>query len=535
MSGGKETPRQKLIGMMYLVLTALLALQVSSAILDKFDFLNESLVLANNESMMENSQTVEHIKRTVEKDGNGAKDLEIVRKAEEVKKETSKLMAELDALKEEMVQISGGRDPVTKHYLGGKEETKIESMMIGATKNGKGYALKARMNKFCDYLSDMADKKGNERFRHIALDAKEIDKLKNTDQGNKDFSELNFGQTPMVAALAVISQKQSEITRYELQTLEYLASKVGAEKIKFDKIVAMVMPESKYVAAGTKYKARMFIAASSSSVNPTMIARGNKLNVVNGFGEIEFVASASNYDDELKSKQNFKGEVKMTTGSGDTTFTVDVEYFVTKPVISIQSAALSALYMNCGNELNVQVPALGNTYAPSFTATGATTIRGAKTGFVTVVPNSKEVALTVSSSGNVIGTEKFKVRAIPRPEIVPYNGSKPVNLKMGESATALRSLTLKAEVSDKSFVDNLPKDARFRVTEYEISLARGSRAILQRKVTDPTVNLNDFVAQAKPGDRLVIEVKKVERMNFRDEREDVPISASSAIINIPLN
>jgi hypothetical protein len=73
------------------------------------------------------------------------------------------------------------------------------------------------------------------------------------------------------------------------------------------------------------------------------------------------------------------------------------------------------------------------------------------------------------------------------------------------------------------------------VVEWEISLAKGSRAKLQRRVNDNQANLADFAAQAQPGDRLVIEVKKVQRLNFRDKKLDVPISASSSIITIPLN
>jgi gliding motility-associated protein GldM len=342
----------------------------------------------------------------------------------------------------------------------------------------------------------------------------------------------------MVAALAVISQKQAEITRYEGEVLKHLASKVGAEDLKFDKIVPVVKPESNVVAAGTKYTAEMFIAASASGITPTMKYNGNSIPVSNGVGKVEFTAAAGagEYDADFKAKKTFKAEitVPLPTG-GDTTYTANIDYFVAKPVISIQSAALSALYMDCGNELNVQVPALGSTYNPSFSASGASVIPGNKKGFVTVVPSGKEVALNVSSNGNLIGTEKFKVKSVPRPEIKAFNGSKEVNLKMGETASALRSLRLDAVINDESFKQNLPNDARYRVVEWEISLAKGSRAKLQRRVNDNQANLSDFAAQAQPGDRLVIEVKKVQRLNFRNNKLDVPISASSSIITIPLN
>ena len=67
MAGGKETPRQKLIGLMYLVLLALLALQVSSAILQKFQFLNASLELAISNANTANDGKISGIEKAVEK------------------------------------------------------------------------------------------------------------------------------------------------------------------------------------------------------------------------------------------------------------------------------------------------------------------------------------------------------------------------------------------------------------------------------------------------------------------------------------
>ena len=84
MSGGKETGRQKMVGMMYLVLTALLALNVSNTIIDKFVFINESLVSANNETKERNVQIMESIVKTVDETGNREADLEVMEAAKMV-------------------------------------------------------------------------------------------------------------------------------------------------------------------------------------------------------------------------------------------------------------------------------------------------------------------------------------------------------------------------------------------------------------------------------------------------------------------
>jgi len=97
MSGGKETPRQKMIGMMYLVLTALLALQVSSAIMEKFIFLDESLMYAVGAADKNNGTTVQKIDKAVA-DGGG-KDKAVSDKAAQVRAETAKIIKLMNDLR----------------------------------------------------------------------------------------------------------------------------------------------------------------------------------------------------------------------------------------------------------------------------------------------------------------------------------------------------------------------------------------------------------------------------------------------------
>ena len=526
--------RQKMINMMYLVLTALLALQVSSAIVEKFRFLNESLEHANAETIVSNNNIVASIQDKVAKSGNRDKDVAVLQKAQDVRVKTQEMLSQLDAIKQELIEKSGGKDE-NGSFPGGKDETITEEVMIGGGK-GKAFQIKDKINNFVDYLSDMGERKGGDRFKHIALDAKDIPTVsKDPEQKNKNFADFNFGQTPMVAALAVLSQKQTEIIRGETAVLEYLAGQVGADQIRFDQIVAMVNPESKYVAAGTKYKAELFIAASSKSINPTMKVDGKGINVVNGRGQVEFTVTPGSYGPDGTVRKTFLAEITVRTPQGnDTTFSNRVEYVVAKPVIQIQSAAVSALYLNCGNELNVQVPALGNSYNPAFSVTGGTLISGGSKGLVTIVPNSKKVKLTVNSNGNLIGTQDFPVRGIPIPSLKLYQGNGEINLKTGLVASTLSTLKV-VVVPDESFRQFLPKDARYKVAEWEIYLARGTRAISQKRSTNTEVSISDFRGISKPGDRIVIEIKSVKRLNFQNKVEEVAIPAGQRIVNIALN
>jgi gliding motility-associated protein GldM len=537
MAGGKETPRQKMIGMMYLVLTALLALQVSSAIMEKFKFLDDSLQLANESAEKGNNAIEKKIEKAVTDGGNKASDKAVYDKALAVRKEATEIKVYIDRLRKSIIDTTGGyedKDP-TKMYVGAKEEGLIEVMMIGAegSKKGQGYVLQKEVNSFVDDVNKVLGKK---EYDYIALDANKDKRISSEEQKRKDFAELNFGQTPMVAAMAVLSNLESDVLKVESTALEKLAAEVGAADLKFDQVIAMVRPSSRIVAAGTKYEAEMFLAASASTITPTMTARGQNLQVDSKtkIGKVSFMAQAGGAFDAKENafKQQWEGKVTFKFKGKDTTFIVKTDYYVAKPVIQVQSGSVSALYRNCGNELTVMVPALGQEYRPVFTATGADVIKGAKLGDVTLVPTGTAVKLKVSSNGNYIGDQDFKVRLIPKPEIQALSNGKPVDEKQGVPSPGPRSITMKA-LPDEGFKTFLPKDARYRVSEWDCILVRGKRPVATQKVTSETANLASFAAQAQPGDRILIEVKTVIRTNYQNKTETVNLG--TVIKNIPLH
>lgn len=512
---------------MYLVLTALLALNVSSETLQKFIFLNDSLEKQVRESIEKHQRIISGIAAQVSELGNRAEDKAVLDKAQRVREATAQIVNYTNEVKQTMIDVSGGIDD-EGNLKGAQDMDKIANYMINK-KNG--VELKNKLNEYAAFLSQEL----GEPFAPIAYDGKDHPVYKeDKEQRQKDFATLSFESTPTAACLATVSQLQTVAMEYEARALDNLARAVGAKDIKFDKITPMVRAKSNIVAAGTKYEAEMFIAASASGIDPEMYRDGSKLPIVDGKGKVEFVASAGNYDSEGLAKKTYLAEIKIRGPRGDSTYSETIEYFVAKPVIQIQSAAVQALYLNCGNELTVQVPALGAAYNPSFTASGGSAIPGGKKGLVTIVPTGKEVMLNVSNSGTFIGSEKFPVKNIPNPTFVVKSGGQPVNLKSGVAFPGPRSITLEA-VPDESFAMFLPKDARYRVTEYEVSLGRGARQVDKITVNSPNADLTRFAQQARSGDRLVIEIKEVQRMNFKGDIEPVRVPITQTVYTVPLN
>ena len=136
MAGAKETPRQKMIGMMYLVLTALLALNVSNTVLEKFLFMNRTMEKTVDDGESKNNGTVGRIEAQVEESGKRAKDIAVLQTAQEVRTETTKVLSELDELKDMLIKETGDYEEDGITPKGIKNMEKIAQLMI-KKKEGK--------------------------------------------------------------------------------------------------------------------------------------------------------------------------------------------------------------------------------------------------------------------------------------------------------------------------------------------------------------------------------------------------------------
>lgn len=530
MAGGKETPRQKMIGMMYLVLTALLALQVGSAVLDKFAIINATLEEVNGENIVKNTETLKVISDAAGKSDNpkikGAKEA-----AEKVRAMTDKTYKNIEDLKQKMIVESGGSKIDEK--LIQNHGSKAAAMMINKP-IGKEYEkwLKDYVNELNATLTAAGVK--DAKYPDIAKAPKDIELFKdNKDHANKNFIEFTFENTPVIAGLASVTESQAQILDFEKDALAKLAAIADAQNIKLDKFILMARPKSSIVAAGSKYEADLFITGSSSAMNPTFTKDGANIEVVDvegiKMGKITFTATAGAYDKDGNAKKSYKAAAKL----GDKDILGDIEYTVAKPVIRVTTGTAPTLYMGCGNSVNFEVPALGTNYKPGFSATGAKIVTGSKTGNVIIVPSQRKVKVNVSNSGTPLGSEDFDVKSVPRPRIMAKdNNGRDIDLKNGIKAGAVAGLRAVAE-ADANFKAEVPKDANFRIRNMEVILARGTQRVANMTLTSESIDLTAWRALMRPGDRIMIEPKNVVRMTFEGTPEAVTVSPND-LVTIPI-
>lgn len=528
MAGKNETPRQKMIGMMYLVLTALLALQVSSAVLEKFAIINETLTQLIHETDNANAQQLSNI---IKEGGKSevAKIKSAVERAQKVRELTKKTNDEIEALKALMIKTSGATE--VNEGLINNHGSAVATMMIDK-KSPHGKKFEQTLANYVKELNELA---GTD-FGTLAKAPKDMKVFaSDEDHVRKDFLTFTFENTPVIAALASVTQIQTEVMEYESEALRKLAEEAGAATVRFESIIPMVRPKSSVVAAGAPYEADMFISASSSALNPEMAYNGTTIPIEVDpatnvkMGKVKFTAKGGTFDAQGLSRQTYEAVIKLN----DQEYKQTIEYFVAKPTIRVTTGTAPRLYMGCGNEVNIEVPTLGTNYNPAFSAQGAEIIKGDRPGRVTIIPNQRKVTVAVNNSGTFIGNEVFDVKQVPRPRIIAKdNNGRDIDLKNGIKAGTLAGLRVNAE-AEENFKNEVPKDANYRIRNMSVILARGTARVAEQTINGEVIDLTAWRSQMRPGDRIVIEPKNVVRMTYKGSPETVAVSGQD-IVQIPV-
>jgi gliding motility-associated protein GldM len=326
--------------------------------------------------------------------------------------------------------------------------------------------------------------------------------------------------------MAVLSNMQAEVNKYELHALEVIQNEVGGGRIDVDRVIPMFRANANTVVAGTKYKAEVFLAATSSAIKPLMSANGKSLSVDNnGIGNLEFLASSDKYDLFGFANKKWSGKVTFKNKGKDTSFTIEGEYRVAKPYVDCQSSVPPSLYRNCSNQIKFSCPPLGADFNPNYNGSaGGEIITSNSPGKVVLVPKDPEMTIKITNNGAAIDQKAFRVLLVPKPTIKLYNGDREVNMKEGLKLPLPANLKI-VVIPDPSFKSVCPDDAKYNPTETEVTVIRRRTAMMK-----PFIARNGVISMAdirkldlKDGDRIFLEPKKVQRANFRGQIEDVNV------------
>ncbi|MBS4042297.1 MAG: gliding motility protein GldM [Chitinophagaceae bacterium] len=403
MSLPKE-PRQKMINLMYLVLTALLALNVSSEILNAFKTVDRSLNTASDIVEQKNTEVLLSLTKLLEKGETREKAAIWKPKADQAKQMADAMVAELEGLKKELKEEAG------LQLVDGKEQFK-EDDLEAATRlftapppegKGKGEPLKNSLQAIKDKFLNLDPAIRKELEHSLPIDL--------TTPEGKSWSDTYFHMTPTIAAITILSKFENDIRNSAAQVIEFCHKQVGQVEVVYDQFQAIASQSSQYLMPGQELVITGGVGAFNKNAQPTVTVDGASVPL-NAEGVAEYKTKVNNPGTYSKKVIISFKKPDGTTGSVEK----EIKFTVGSPTGVFASAEkVNVLYLGLDNPIRMSGGTKG---AEAITATidNGTITRADNSGLYIANPATAGMATVNVSVDGKSTPFKFPVKRIPNP------------------------------------------------------------------------------------------------------------------------
>jgi len=521
MSGGKQSPRQKMIGMMYLVLTALLALNISKEIINAFITIDDGLKLTNANFDKKNEMTYMAFAKAYDLDKVKAK--VPYENAMKAKKLSADLCTYITGVRGKMVGLSAGFDASSK--VGDTLRlTLLEkpddydnptNFMIGsdpADVTGEAKKLKETLIKYYANLEKLLPEKSQKNFAariKPSIPTKEVYSAEHEKMISWEW--YNFYHAPIVAAIAQMDRIINDVKNAEGDAVNELFASVNASDFKFDKLTAKVVAPTSYVFTGDHYTADVFVAAYNSTQNPVIYLGefdsikpykllsgaidSTSVKVASGLGKYDVQASGTGL-------QKWAGLIRVKKPDGAfESYPFKGEYMVAAPSAAVFLEKMNVFYIGVDNPITISAAGVApSNLSPSLTG-GTMRANGKAGSYIVNVTAGTEATLNIGAklngSNKSMGSFKFRIKRVPDP--VAYVGSLKADGSMTKS-----ELMGQAGVFAK--MENFDFDLKFSVVSFVLSISING-VFVEKKSMGPgiTPEMKTMMGGAKPGNRVFFE------------------------------
>jgi len=418
----KKPQDKKMIGMMYLVLTALLALNVSKEILEAFVVMNNGLVKTNTNFETNNKTLYAALKDQLSLEPTRAKipfdnSVKVKKWSDEVHKLIHDIQVELISAEDQVGKEVA--DTLATKLGSVQNKDKYDNctrIMCGEAPDGSGGKARILKDKIIAFKKNMLSVLPPEIAKKTQLGLDTNDPPK---KGTAiDTWETNkFYHLPLAAQVSVLTQIQTEIRNAEGTVLNELVKSIGAKTIKVDKLAAQMIPSSSVVTLGDEFTAKIFVAAFNTSMTPNVTVNGRQITEVDENGSVVFKARPSS-----EGPQKVKASIKFVNADGkDEISDVEYEYMAIKPAAVVSPTKMNVFYIGVDNPVSVSVPGSDPTKVNATLVGAAGTISKVKAGeYIVKVTGGTKCTIPVSVSGasgksSSMGAPEFRVKRIPDP------------------------------------------------------------------------------------------------------------------------
>lgn len=430
MAGQKDSPRQKMIGMMYLVLTALLALNISKDILDAFVIVNESLAAS--------SETTGKKMNALYSDFELARSIDPKKvdnywmKSQEARRQATELNTFIDSIKTTLISKTekvdrSVADTLSMALIAKKDDYDTPTnILVGEKEDGSGGLANILKNKVAEYqrtmrelLSDQDKKQFNDRI--------DLADRKLADQ-TSTWETNNFYHTPLVASLVILSKLQMDVADVEYDVVSKLYRSFNKKDFFFDTIAATVLPQSNYVLLGEEYQSDIIVAAYSTTRSPKvrigkLDKEGKELISEDGTCETENGKGIFRRRANAEGIFTYEGMVDLVNSEGGIqSYPFRSEYIVARPSLVVSPTQMNVLYKGIENPVAISVPGVPSERITA-TITGGNRLKKTGSGQYMVEmspqsPNTVDIivsAIMVDGTVRNMGKMEFRAKRLPAP------------------------------------------------------------------------------------------------------------------------
>jgi gliding motility-associated protein GldM len=488
MAGGKETPRQKMIGILYLVLLGLVALNVSDSILEAFKNLTDSLNASTQNVQIGVDATYASFEATKLKN-EPVRARPIYEKAKKASSYTSELNTYVEVLQKLFESEGGGYNESTGDISKRDNLDIAPRLMINEPRAAE---LKKKINETREKLIALIDEKDRKNVG-FSLEAKDPP---NRGAVNRSWEQSNFGDgIPLTAALTALAKIKADTKNAEAEVVKRILGQMDVAVVNLDQFAAVAVAPTSYLIAGQPYTAEVFLTASDSKSSPEISVGGSRLQVKEGKGT--YTVNTSN---EGMFSWTGTVRVKQTDGTIKTYTTSEQKYQVARPSAVVSPDKMNVFYVGVPNPVSVSAPGISKENLV-VTMTGGT-ISGSN-GKYTVTVNTPGTTAKVNVAANVsgkvqnIGSSDFRVKRIPDPKAK----------FAGKTGGALSSVVIKSQGSIFAVLEGFDFDAKFSVTRFSLVIARprADVVVLQANGNSFSAQMTAAVAAITPGTRVIFD------------------------------
>ncbi len=447
MAGYKETPRQKMIAMMYLVLTALLALNVSKDMLEAFLVVNESM--ENTIEVFENKLGNLYLEFEKQHQLKPQKVGDYWNKAQEARKLSNELRNEIDRMMLEVVSQSEKKDQAEILSRAYEKRTikdpfnprkDIDVMMLNMSKVetkdkydestnyfiNRGHAKELR-EKLEAYKKAIMKLVPPEFQANIKLGLETEGDFFNAD-GEKQTWELHhFYHTILAASVTIMNKIKAEVQTVEFDITAELYSEIDISDFKFDKIEAKIIPTTNYVLQGDKYEAEVLVTAFDTKQTPEVFVlqgaeeinvsnkgRAQRVEGENGVVKLSFPAGAVG-------PQRYAGVVEVVSPDGERVpYNFAGEYMVAPPSLTVAATKMNVFYIGVDNPVSISAPGIAEAnLSPSISVGSMSRDASGKDWIVRVPQGQPKTVISVNAmyqgESRPMGSAEFRIRRVPSP------------------------------------------------------------------------------------------------------------------------